>query len=134
MLLVAQYNGLEKGKVGICLHGLLKDIIALHLVLIGFKGLCDGGLYSFDAQIGTLDDVANLRLKCLLHACQLLDFTAVLASVDLILGGHCRIGGLDVHGFGGVDAHIDHLSGNTQAIEIRGFGGLFTERETPILA
>ena len=62
--------------------------------------------------------------------CELLDSVAVLRPLHLVVEAHGRIGGLDFNGFGGIDAEVDDLIGNTQTIELWSLNSIAGEAET----
>ena len=121
---------LEQGEIRGGHHRLLVDVVTLHIVLEDLHQAHNtvvGGLKTH-VIVALQGNGTVLQVDLLL--CELLDPVAVLRPLHLVVEAHGRIGGLDFNGFGGIDAEVDDLIGNTQTIELWSLNSIAGEAET----
>ena len=82
---VAQGESLEEGEVSIRLHGLLEDIVALHIVLIVDQQPLHGHLHTVHTRSGVVGHRIDLALQGKLQQGKLLDLGTVVGTRHLIL-------------------------------------------------
>ena len=54
---------LEQGEIGVCTHGLLEDVVALHVIFVGIYHLLDDGGNGVDAQRRVVGNSLTTRLQ-----------------------------------------------------------------------
>ena len=133
---VAQLDGLEEGIVGRSLHRLLEDVVHLDVLLVAIEHAGHDDIHRVDAHVRTLGDGVDVVLQNHLLNRKLLDLAAVLRTLHLIFIAHLRIGSLHLDGLRRVDAEVDALVGDAEAVEFRGDGihGVFVEGERTVFS
>ena len=132
--LATEVYRLEKGEVGVGAHGLLEDVVELHILLVVLYYACHTVCHCIDAECRIGGDGIHLRLQVHLHHGELLYRCALFGTAHLVAGCHCRVGGLYAYGLGGVDCDVYDLSGDAQTVEFGGVDRLAVEAEGTVVA
>ena len=126
---------LEESEVGVGLVGLAVDIVLHHVGLIERHEAVDAVADDADAEVGLLLlQGHDLPLQFHLLEGEFANLVAVVRAADGVVRGHAGIFALDLYGLGGVDADVDDLVGNAQAVELGRLGRIATKGETAVAA
>ena len=102
-------EGLEQGKITVCLHRLLEDIVGLDILFVDIDEFQDTVISLIHAQIRVLLDGHRPLVQTDLPQGQFFYLLAVVRATDLIVCSHLRILCLDGYGLRGIDTDVDDL-------------------------
>ena len=125
---------LEQGKIGIDRCRVLVDVVVGNLHLVGIHQLlqCHGDL--LPVQIQVVLDGNHPGPEVLLLQRQFLDFLGVHRTLHLVVTGDVGRLCMNGHRLRGVDAHVDNLVAQVDAVEFGILGRLPFQREGAVLA
>ena len=125
-------HGLEEGEIRIRLHRGLEDVVGLDSGLILVESILHERALLVVRHVWIAGNGVELCLEVHLLQGQLLDLSAIVGALDVILIRHGRVRRLHLHVLGGVDGHVDELSVDAQAIKLWVARGLGRERERAV--
>ena len=130
---IAQGHRLEQGEIAVCPHGLLEDVVVLHLLLVYGKNSTDGVANVVGVQSAVGYDAVDIGLQRHLPDGELLYLRAVVRACHLIVRCHGRVGGFHCNLADGVSGNVDNLVCYTETIELRCLRGIDGEIERAVL-